>query len=104
MEAQSWYDSGDYSKAADVLIPVMASDALARPLLLDCLVKLGDTPALIANFDPPASEAEAIHIMDALWAEGRRDRLGEVLRIPLVGESADPSVIVMRNKYATRLK
>ena len=103
IEAQRLYDSGDYRKAVDVLISVAASDALARPLLLDCLVKLKDMPALIANFDPPASEAEAIHFMDALWAEGRRDRLGEVLRIPLIAESADPSVIEMREKYAARL-
>jgi hypothetical protein len=103
IEGQRVYDSGDYRKAADVLIPVAASDALARPLILDCLVKLKDTPALIANFDPPASEAEAIHVMDALWAEGRRDRLEEVLRIPLIAESADPSVIEMREKYARKL-
>ena len=97
------YESGDYRKAADVLIPVATSDPLARPLLLDCLVKLKDMPALIANFDPPAGEAEAIHIMDALWAEGRRDRLGEVLMTPLIAASADPSVIEMREKYAARL-
>ena len=103
IEAERFYDSGNYRKAADLLIPVTASDALARPLLLDCLVKLKDMPALISNFDPPASEAEAIHIMDALWAEGRRDRLGEVLRIPLIAESADPSVIEIRGKYAARL-
>ncbi len=103
IEAQRLYDSRDYRKAADVLIPVAASDALARPLLLDCLVKLKDMPALIAYFDPPASEAEAIHIMDALWTEGWRDQLGEVLKIPLIAESADPSVIEMREKYVARL-
>ena len=104
IEAQRLYNLGDYRKAADVLIPVVASDDLARPLLLDCLVKLKDMHALIASFDPPASEAEAIHIMDALWEEGRRDRLGEVLMIPLIIESADPSVIEIREKYVTRLR
>ncbi len=104
IEAQRYYDLGDYRKAADLLIPVAASDALARPILLDCLVKLQDMPALIMNFDPPASEAEAIHIMDSLWAEGRGDRLGEVLRIPLIAESVDPSVIEIRGKYTARLK
>ena len=103
MEAQYLYDSGDYRKAADILIRVVAADALARPLLLDCLVKLKDMPAVIASFDPPASEAEAIHLMDALWEEGKRDRLREVLRIPLIAESADPSVMTIRAKYAARL-
>jgi predicted phosphodiesterase len=102
-EAQRLYDLADYRNAADVLARVAAADDLARPLLLDCLVKLNDTPALIAKFDPPASEAEAIHLMDALWAEGRRDRLGELLKLPLIAESADPSVIEMRKKYAGRL-
>jgi len=82
---------------------VAAFDDLARPLLLDCLVKLKDMPALIARFDPPVSAAEAIHVMDALWAEGIRDRLGEVLKHPLIAESADQSVIEMRKKYAARL-
>ena len=97
------YDSGDYCNAADVLTPLATSAPLARPLLLDCLVKLKDVRSLIASFDPPASEAEAIHLMDALWAEGRRDRLGEVLKIPLVAQSADASVIEIRKKYAARL-
>ena len=104
IEAQRLHDSEDYRKSADVLSTVAASDPLARPLLLDCLVKLRDKGALIACFDPPASEAEAIHLIDALWAEGSRDRLGEVLKIPLVAQSADASVIEIREKYAPRLR
>ena len=103
IEAQHLYDSGNHRQAADLLIFVSASDPLARPLLLDCLLKLRDMPALIENFDPPASEAEAIHLMDSLWAEGRRDRLREVLKIPLIEETDDQSVIEMREKYAARL-
>jgi len=41
--------------------------------------------------------------MDALWADGRRDRLGEMLKLSLIAESADQSVIEMRKKYAARL-
>lgn len=102
IEAAGLYDAAEYRKAADVLAGVAASDDLARPLLLDCLVKLKDMPALLARFDPPVSEAEAIHVMDALWAEGRRERLGEVLKLPLIAASADPSVIEMRKKYLGR--
>ncbi|MEK7995700.1 MAG: metallophosphoesterase [Planctomycetota bacterium] len=103
VEAQRLYDLADYRSAADILAPVTEFDDLARPLLLDCLVKLKDAPALISRFDPPASVAEAIYFMDALWAEGRRDRLGEVLELPLIAECADQSVIEMRKKYAARL-
>jgi predicted phosphodiesterase len=103
LEAKSFLDSGDYRKAADVLTPLTASDPLARPILLDCLVKLKDDGALIDLFDPPASEAEAIYLMDALWADGRHDRLEEVLKIQLIAESADASVIEIRKKYSVRL-
>lgn len=103
IEAQRFHDSGNLRKAANLLIPVVPSDALARPLLLDCLLRLKDWRALIVNFDPPASDDEAIHVMDALWAEGRHDRLREILRIPLIAKSSDPSVIELREKYAVRL-
>jgi hypothetical protein len=103
IEAQRFHDLGNYRKAADLLIPVAPSDALARPLLLDCLVRLKDTRVLIANFDPPTSNDEAIHVMDALWVEEEHDRLREMLRIPLIAESSDPSVIEMREKYLARL-
>lgn len=103
IKAQQLHDSGQFREAADVLVPVLASDDLARPLLLDCLVKLRGASDLIARFDPPESEAEAIHVMDALWEEGKRDRLGELLRHGLVAESDDPSVIEMRDKYTARL-
>lgn len=103
IEALGLYDATEYRKAADVLAGVAVSDELARPLLLDCFVKLKDMPGLLAKFDPPASDAEAIHVMDALWAEGRRARLGEVLKLPLVAKSVDPSVIEMRKKYGARL-
>ena len=103
IEAQRLYELGDYPNAVAVLAPVISSEHLARPLLLDCLVKLNDTSALLSFFDPPANEAEAIHLIDALWVEGRRDRLSEVLKLPLIAESADPSVIEMRRKYAARL-
>ncbi|MCX6543492.1 MAG: metallophosphoesterase [Acidobacteria bacterium] len=103
IDAQRLYDLGDYREAADALAPLAALDDLARPLLLDSLLRLKDMPALIASFDPPTSVAEAIHVIDALWAEGRRDRLGEVLLLPLVVEATDLSVIEMRQKYSMRL-
>ena len=102
-DAQRLYDSGDYRGASDILVAVAPVDALARPILLDCLVKLKDTSALIRHFDPPASNAEAIYVMDALWAEERHERLQQVLISPLIAESVDPSVTEVRKKYVWRL-
>ena len=104
IEAQNLHISGEYRKAADLLITVVEKEGLARQLLLDCLVTLKDAKAILASFDPPASDSEAIHLMDALWDSGRKARLWEVINIPLVSGSADPSVVVIRNKYSARLK
>jgi predicted phosphodiesterase len=103
IRAQSFCDAERYREAADILANVVVVDALARPLLLDCLLKLKDTSALIAHFDPPTSCAEAIHLMDALWEQGRLDRLREMLAIPLIAESNDSSLISIRTKYSARL-
>ena len=103
LQAQALYGVGKYSEAADILSRVAALDDLAKPLLLDCLVKLKDSMALLMKFDPPMSEAEAIHVMDALWDMGRRDRLSEILKLPLVAGSIDPSIMEMRKKYRARL-
>jgi len=102
IQAQRLYELGNWDRAVDVLVRI--ADPLARPLLLDCLVRSNNTTALCSFFDPPANDAEAIHLIDALWAEGRRDRLGEVLTMRLVSESMDPSIVEMRVKYAARLK
>jgi hypothetical protein len=42
--------------------------------------------------------------MDGLWAENRRDRLAEILKLNDIAESSDPSVVEMRDKYSARLK
>lgn len=91
IEAQHLFDKQEYKKAADILLTrPAADDELARRLLLDCLSRLKDDTALIANFDPPVSETEAIYVMDALWAEGQRDRVHELLNSPLIANSTDP--------------
>lgn len=104
VEAQKLHIGGEYEKAAKILKGIVRQEQLARPLLLDSLVKLKDTETIIHIFDPPASEAEAIHVMDALWDRGKRDRLSELINLPLIAESSDPSVVEIRNKYSARLK
>ena len=104
IEAQNLHISGENKKAADLLITIVQQEDLARPVLLDCLVKLKDAKTLLSYFDPPVNEAEAIHVMDALWDGGRRDRLSEVIATPLIAGSTDPSVVEIRNKYSARLR
>ncbi|MYA09535.1 MAG: hypothetical protein F4060_10465 [Holophagales bacterium] len=104
MEAQTLHLRGAYRNAADLLTGVLQRDSLSRPLLLDCLVRLKDAESIVDLFDPPVSEAEAVHLMDALWETGRRDRLSELLAQPLVADSDDPSVAEMREKYRARAR
>jgi predicted MPP superfamily phosphohydrolase len=102
--AQNHFNAGEYRQAVDGLRPFAKSDDLARRLLLECHLQLHDNLAILADFDPPKSLAEAVHLMDALWAEGKQDGLRRVLAEPLIANASDPSIVEMRNKYAARLK
>ncbi len=102
--AQKHYDKGEYREAADVLRPKVKTDQLARRLLLECYLQLHDNGAIIADFDPPKGAGEAVHLMEALWTEGKRERLRKVLALAVVAKATDPSVVEMRDKWASRLK
>lgn len=104
VEAQNLHRDGNYENATEIAISLLDSDDLARPLLLDCLLRMADGARLLKYFDPPINEVEAIHVMDALWNEGNKKRLLEIINIPRISESNDPSVIEVRNKYSMRLK
>ena len=71
LEAQRLLVAAAYAEAAELLLPLAATDGLARRLLLDCFGKLNDTAGITAHFDPPLSETEAIYLMGALWGGGR---------------------------------
>jgi hypothetical protein len=104
LKGQKLFEVGEYRQAADVFETLAASDDLARRLLLDCLLNVRDMPRIIDWFDPPLTATEAIYVMDALWAEGRHDRLHKLLAEPIVADSSDPSVTELRKKYSARLK
>ena len=103
-EAQQLYENCRYREASQLLSQLATTEELARLLFLNCLVELTDMPGIVENFDPPASSAEAIALMDALWIEYRHARLREILNSPLVKESKDSAVIEMREKYVARLE
>ena len=82
---------------------LQGQDELGRPILLDCLLQMKDDAGIIAKFDPPHGSSEAIAVMDSLWAEGRRERLRQLLESPPINASTDPSVTEVRTKYQMRL-
>jgi hypothetical protein len=104
VDAQKHFDKGDYLGAANILRPLAVSDELARRLLLECYLQLHDNAAIVIEFDPPKSSGEAVYLMEALWTEGARDRLRNILTEPVIANSTDPSVVEMRNKCTARLK
>ncbi len=103
MEAEALGWAGDWLGAAALLESVKDTEELARPLLLECFLRLKDGAAIARVFDPPANDAEAIHLMDALWDLRRHDRLRELLKTPLVAASPDPSVREMAARYAAKV-
>ena len=103
VQAAEHYENNEYGEGTALLLPLAEDDKLARPLLLACLTRLGDAAKINSVFDPPTSAAEAIALMDALWEEGKQERLLEVLSIPLVADSPDGPVIEIRTKYNARL-
>src|SRR6266436_402966 len=104
IEAQKLYDKGEFREAAKILAGVAQSEELARRLLLDCFGQLDDMLSVISHFDPPTSSTEAIYLLEALWKEGKHERLLQLLDEPIIASSSDPSVVEMRNKYALRLR
>ncbi len=103
IEAQKLYRKGEYREAAEMLAGIAKSDELAKRLLLDCLAESGNMGGIISHFSPPTSVTEAICLLDALWRDGKHDRLRQLLSEPIIANSSDPSVIELRDKYARRL-
>lgn len=103
IEAQRFFDNGDFNGAANTLLPLVEREPLARRLFLECLNHSDDMAAVVQYFDPPRGEIEALTLMNALWVERQRGRLAEVLALPLIANSTDPAVIELRTKFARRL-
>ncbi len=104
VHAQEQFDRNDLGGAAVELEKLLGQEPLARPLLLDCLVRLRADGRLISIFDPPSTVAEAIHVLNSLWTLRRRDRLAEIFESEFVRETRDPSLIELREKLRARLK
>lgn len=101
-KAEKLYEHGEYRAAADILATL--TDDLARSLLLYCLTELGDTEKIITFFNPPKNSVETIALLDALWEQKDKQCIRKVLELPFITESADLSIIEIRNKYIARLK
>ena len=102
-KASRLYDQEKYDEAVEMLSTLAFSEALARRLLLDCLLQLEDDAKIISSFLPPTSVAEAIAVMDSLWNQDRRDHLIQLLDTPFVDKSTDSSLVEIREKYSARL-
>ena len=96
------------SAFADWTVDAPGVRRLIRPSDLPAPKAAQDPEASIGKnakvIDPPQGETEAIYLMDALWQEGRRDRLTSLLSESAIADSEDPSVSELRGKYRARLK
>ena len=103
LKAQRLHLAAAYPEAVAMLLPFIATDDLARRLVLECLGQLHDTAQIVAHFDAPRSATEAIYLMEALWEQRHHHRLRAVLDAPIVAKSTDPAVLETRHKYQARL-
>lgn len=104
MQAEKLIEAKSYKSAVLLLEPLVATEGLARPMLLACLQQLGDVNAIAERFRPPNGVNEIISVMDALWQTSRKDELKALLNEKDVSGSTDPSVVELREKYLKRLK
>lgn len=99
---QKLYESGEYRSAADILFTL--TDDLARPLLLNCLIKLDDKEGIVKFFNPPKNAVEVVTLLDTLWEQNDKKRILKVLELPFIAESVDSSIIEIHRKYTARLE
>ena len=102
-EAQDLMGSSEYRGAADLLLPHV-EHGLARRMLLEALTRLNDPETIARTFSPPMSDAERIHVMEALWELGEGLSLAELLQSPEVSDSVDASVRKVRDTMIGKLR
>ena len=103
-DAETLLRTHKYGEAVVLLKPLAAKNDLAKKLLWECYVALGDNKAMIADFYPPQTVAEIVYISDALWDEGDRVRLKLLLECDAVRDSLDPAVVTVRENLKAKLK
>jgi hypothetical protein len=103
LKAQAFIDEEKYREAASVLFFSSKTDALSRRILLECLLKIKDTSAIVLHFSAPQSTTETISLLDALWVEKQHSNLKNLLLHPEIANSSDPSIVELRQKYMARL-
>ena len=103
-EGENYYRTGEYKHAIEILSPLIGQNILARKFILECYFSLEDMKSIISNFDPPQTTSEIIYLIQALWTEGKKQRLHELLYEENIHKSCDPSVALIRDQYLKRLK
>jgi hypothetical protein len=86
------------------LTPIAPQNPLAKKLLWEAYVSLNAHEGMVEHFYPPQTPAEIVHLADAIWELGQRERLKELLTLPVVTDSLDPAVVSVRTHYRARLK
>ncbi len=102
--AEALLRTGKNKEAVELLRPLAGKNPLARKLLWEAYVSLGDQKAMITDFYPPQTVAEIVHVSDALWEQGDRVRLRELVELDAVEDSVDPAVVNVRKVNRARLK
>lgn len=101
-EAEALMRRKEFAAAAALLKPMVAASTLAKKMLWDCYVELGDIDSIVAEYYPPSSASEIVYMAEALWGYDNA-KLRSLLDLDAVKTSVDPSVVEVRDKYNARL-
>lgn len=102
-EAETHMRRKEFGCAVALLKPMAPVAALAKKMLWDCYVELGDVGSIVAEFYPPSSPSEIVYMAEALWGHDRV-KLKSLLDLDAVKSSTDMTVVDIRNKYNARLQ
>lgn len=77
-------------------------DSLGRPLLARALSEYGHSDATISMLWPPANQAEAVQIGDAILQNGTPQQAAQFLALDIVNKGTDASVLEIQRRVRER--
>jgi 3',5'-cyclic AMP phosphodiesterase CpdA len=95
---------GDFTEAINELKLQDQDEPLVRKMLLECYSKTNDEERILKDFFDPVTDEEAIQVMNACISVGSQQQKHNLYNSEYIQESADPSVVIIRDQLKAVLK
>lgn len=103
MRAEKLIGEKNYQNAAEILEQEDINDPLVRKFLIECYEKLGNNEAILRVMSEPLDNNEAVILMSAAIDEGDKGTISEILKIELIKNSDDPSIVHVRSQLEGKI-